>query len=158
MDLINVKVFTKYTASGPSSRCRYCNYVECFKKRSIEVCINHYFTLNYLASSRFFVKLFIGLEVYSIRFISVYKLKLFPNIYQLKIRVVSGPVYRYLSTFVFGMTNLNLLESRCRLLFPDVVSFKSTTQAGIIVIFLKNRNAGSKRWLIPKNLLNNFNI
>jgi glycosyltransferase involved in cell wall biosynthesis len=94
---MKIIIYTKYNSLGPSSRYRYYNYVECFKKKSLDVFIESFFSENYLAENTLPIKLYIVLKAYLLRFVSIFKLILTPKTYQLVI--IEYELFPYCSGF-----------------------------------------------------------
>jgi len=72
---MKIKAFTKYSYEGPSSRYRFYNYRECFKKKNIELEILPLFEKEYFEAQGKINKLLIVVKSYLKRFFQLKKLK-----------------------------------------------------------------------------------
>jgi len=79
MEKMNILVFTKYSYDGPSSRYRFYNYKDCFKKEGIELTINPLFTKKYFLAKGKMQKALIVLKAYIIRLFQLIKLLVFKD-------------------------------------------------------------------------------
>ena len=80
---MNVLALTKYSYSGPSSRYRFYNYVECFEKRGLFIEIEPFFSPSYLTKQERVIKLFTVLISYLRRVLKLITLLIRPERYDL---------------------------------------------------------------------------
>ena len=79
MEKMKILAFTKYSYAGPSSRYRFYNYKDCFKKEGIELIIKPLFTKKYFVAKGKIPKALIVLKAYISRFFLLLKLLLFKD-------------------------------------------------------------------------------
>ena len=81
--MMNILALTKYSYEGPSSRYRFYNYQECFKKQGIDMTIVPLFSRSYFTTTSKIDKIFVVLRAYLARFFLLVRLLLFKNSYDL---------------------------------------------------------------------------
>lgn len=80
---MKILALTKYSYEGPSSRYRFYNYKECFKKHNIDMTIKPFFSKSYFTTTNKFKKISIVLFSYFYRFFVVLKLLILKKRYNL---------------------------------------------------------------------------
>ena len=79
MEKMKILAFTKYSYDGPSSRYRFYNYKDCFKKEGIELIIKPLFTKKYFLAKGKIQKALIVLKAYIVRLFWLIKLLVFKD-------------------------------------------------------------------------------
>ena len=79
---MNILALTKYPYEGPSSRYRFYNYQKCFKKNSIDMTIEPFFSKSYFTTTNKIKKVFMVLLSYFYRVSLLLNLLIFKNRYK----------------------------------------------------------------------------